>query len=60
MSRAVHIVSSINPILAGNPVDLGLGGFLATVEEVENAEMQNGKFKVPTLRNVGLTAPYVP
>lgn len=48
----------INPILAHNPVDLGLGGFLATVEEVENAEMQNGKFKVPTLRNVSLTAPY--
>lgn len=48
----------VNPILAGNPIDLGLGGFLATVEEVENAQMQNGKFKVPTLRNIGLTAPY--
>ncbi|MFT5729321.1 MAG: cytochrome c peroxidase [Desulforhopalus sp.] len=47
-----------NPILAENPVDLGLGGFLATVEEIDNSEMQNGKFKVPTLRNVGVTAPY--
>lgn len=40
-----------NPLLAGNPVDLGLGGFLGD-------ELQNGKFKVPTLRNVGLSAPY--
>lgn len=48
----------INSILGGNSLDLGLGGFLATLENVENAEMQNGKFKVPTLRNIGLTAPY--
>ena len=41
----------VNPLLADNPVDLGLGGFLGDV-------MQNGKFKVPTLRNVGLSAPY--
>lgn len=40
-----------NPLLAGNPVDLGLGGFLVDITE-------NGKFKVPTLRNVGLSAPY--
>ena len=40
-----------NPLLGGNPVDLGLGGFLGD-------ETQNGKFKVPTLRNVGLSAPY--
>lgn len=31
--------------------DLGLGGFLAD-------PAQNGKFKIPTLRNVALTAPY--
>ncbi|MFH1217230.1 MAG: cytochrome c peroxidase [Pseudomonadota bacterium] len=31
--------------------DLGLGGFL-------NDPAQNGKFKVPTLRNIALTAPY--
>ncbi|BBO71316.1 cytochrome-c peroxidase [Desulfosarcina alkanivorans] len=41
----------VNPLLADNPVDLGLGGFLGD-------SMQNGKFKVPTLRNVGLSAPY--
>lgn len=40
-----------NPLLAGNPVDLGLGGFL-------NDASQDGKFKVPTLRNVARTAPY--
>ena len=33
-------------------VDLGLGGFLE-----DSAE--DGKFKVPTLRNIGLTAPYM-
>ncbi|TKB06805.1 cytochrome-c peroxidase [Desulforhopalus sp. IMCC35007] len=48
----------VNPILAGNPVDLGLGGFLATFDDVESPEKQNGKFKVPTLRNVALSAPY--
>jgi cytochrome c peroxidase len=41
----------INPLLADNPVDLGLGGFLDTPS-------QNGKFKIPTLRNVARTAPY--
>lgn len=40
-----------NPLLAGNPVDNGLGGFL-------DEEAQNGKFKIPTLRNIALTAPY--
>lgn len=40
-----------NPLLEGNDVDLGLGGFL-------DEEAQNGKFKVPTLRNIALTAPY--
>lgn len=41
----------VNPLLAGNPVDLGLGGFLGDIA-------QDGKFKVPTLRNVALSAPY--
>ena len=41
----------VNPLLANNPVDLGLGGFLGE-------EAQDGKFKVPTLRNIALTAPY--
>ena len=40
-----------NPLLEGNPVDLGLGGWLPEYD-------QNGKFKVPTLRNIALTAPY--
>ncbi len=33
-------------------VDLGLGGALGIAEE-------NGKFKVPTLRNIAMTAPYM-
>lgn len=41
----------VNPLLAANGIDLGLGGFLGDAA-------QNGKFKVPTLRNVALTAPY--
>lgn len=41
----------VNPLLADNPDDLGLGGFLAD-------PAQDGKFKVPTLRNIALTAPY--
>ena len=41
----------INPLLADNPVDLGLG---PVVDDPD----QDGKFKVPTLRNVGLSAPY--
>jgi cytochrome c peroxidase len=36
-------------------VDLGLGGFLATRDEFADASAENnGKQKVPTLRNVGL------
>lgn len=61
----VNIGVPANPILAGNPVDLGLGGFLeqdwlsdTPVFGDENFAAQNGKFKVPTLRNVALTAPY--
>lgn len=33
-------------------VDKGLGGFV-------NSPVENGKFKVPTLRNIALTAPYM-
>lgn len=40
-----------NPDGAGF-VDFGLGGELADIAE-------NGKFKVPTLRNISLTAPYM-
>ncbi len=54
-----------NPLLAGQPADLGLGGFLK--QDYENPPSligdaayaaQYGKFKIPTLRNAGLTAPY--
>lgn len=46
-----HVDAKFNP--AGDKVvDLGLGGVLKKPEE-------NGKFKVPTLRNVALTAPYM-
>ncbi|MFP5381462.1 MAG: cytochrome-c peroxidase [Gammaproteobacteria bacterium] len=41
----------LNPAGA-NFVDLGLGGAL-------NQREQDGKFKVPTLRNIALTAPYM-
>lgn len=34
-----------------DPPDLGLGGFLQDAS-------QNGKFKIPTLRNIATTAPY--
>ena len=47
----------VNPLLKDNPKDLGLGGFLAS-KDIPNADLENGKFKVPTLRNVALTAPY--
>jgi cytochrome c peroxidase len=33
-------------------VDLGLGGFL-------NKKEENGKFRVPTLRNIAITSPYM-
>jgi cytochrome c peroxidase len=54
-----------NPLLAGNPIDLGLGGFLESdysigkplIGDGEYAA-QYGKFKVPTLRNVARSAPY--
>lgn len=41
----------VNPKLAGNPTDYGLGSFLGDPAE-------NGKFKVSTLRNLERTPPY--
>ena len=46
-----HIDPKFNPE-GDKVVDLGLGGVLKKPEE-------NGKFKVPTLRNIALTAPYM-
>jgi cytochrome c peroxidase len=44
--------SPINP-LGADWIDLGLGGFLSTrLEWADVAEENNGKHKVPTLRNV--------
>ena len=61
----VNLGLPANPLLAGNPVDLGLGGFLESdynaPEPLINDPLyadQYGKFKVPTLRNVAMTAPY--
>lgn len=48
-----------NPVYEQDPgfVDLGLGGYLATRPGYSGyAEENNGKFKVPTLRNVDLRA----
>ncbi|MDX9708788.1 MAG: cytochrome c peroxidase [Trichloromonas sp.] len=45
------IPKSENPLIAGLPVDLGLGGRLGDPAE-------NGKFRVPSLRNIALTPPY--
>ena len=47
-----------------DPPDLGLGGFLASVDDLADrypnvvAADENGKFKVPTLRNIAKTPPY--
>jgi cytochrome c peroxidase len=53
-----------NPLLAGNPVDYGLGGFLESdyagsgiLGDADYAS-HYGKFKIPTLRNVAATPPY--
>ena len=45
------IPKSEHLLLAGADVDLGLGPIVGD-------EAENGKFKVMTLRNIGLTAPY--
>jgi len=50
----------VEPPLNFNAVpDVGLGGFLRTAGYPEGvAKLSDGAFKVPTLRNVGKTAPY--
>jgi len=45
------VPKSTNPLISANPIDYGLGGRLGDSN-------QNGKFRVSTLRNLELTAPY--
>ena len=49
--RYHNIGTPLNPEVAG-PADPGLGGRL-------QSEPETGKFRVPTLRNVAVTAPYM-
>jgi cytochrome c peroxidase len=59
------IPKSTNPAMVNNPVDLGLGGApqivamfdAGSITEAQK-DAQNGKFKVPPLRNVAKSAPY--
>lgn len=51
------IPRSTNPAIAQAPIDLGLGG-RPDIAAIDPKGLQKGKFKVPTLRNVALTAPY--
>jgi len=45
------VPKSTNPLIAGNDIDYGLGGRL-------NDAAENGKFRVSTLRNIAVTAPF--
>lgn len=47
----VNIGVPVNPLVPEGGPDLGLGGDLGETD-------QDGKFKIPTLRNVAVTAPY--
>lgn len=49
------IPKSDNPLIADDPIDLGLG---ARTDLTEDPAGQLGKFKVSTLRNIAITAPY--
>lgn len=51
------IPRSTNPAIAQAPIDLGLGG-RPEIAALDPKGLQKGKFKVPTLRNIALTAPY--
>jgi len=46
------VLQLANNGLEANPTDLGVGG-------INGIEAQKGSFKVPTLRNIALTAPYM-
>jgi cytochrome c peroxidase len=51
------IPKSMNPLIASNPIDYGLGG-RADIMAMDPLGLQKGKHKVSTLRNIALTAPY--
>ncbi len=51
------IPRSTNPAITQAPTDLGLGG-RPEIAALDPKGLQKGKFKVPTLRNIALTAPY--
>lgn len=53
----IGVPKSVNPLIINNPVDLGLGG-RADIAAIDPTGLQLGKFKVSTLRNVAVTAPY--
>lgn len=53
----IGVPKSDNPLIAGNPVDLGLGG-RPDIAALDPSGSRNGKFKVMSLRNIAVTAPY--
>ena len=53
----IGVPKSTNPLIANNPVDYGLGG-RADIAAKDPGGSQLGKFKVSSLRNVAITAPY--
>lgn len=53
----IGIPKSTNPMIANNPVDPGLGG-RADVAALDPSGGQLGKFKVSSLRNIAISAPY--
>ncbi|MDH4274194.1 MAG: c-type cytochrome [Gammaproteobacteria bacterium] len=53
----IGIPKSMNPLIAGNAIDQGLGG-RADIVARDPSGSQIGKFKVMSLRNIAVTAPY--
>lgn len=53
----IGVPKSTNPLIANNPVDYGLGG-RSDIATKDPGGSQLGKFKVSSLRNVAITAPY--
>ena len=53
----IGIPKSSHSLLVNNPVDNGLGG-RADIAAADPSGQQIGKFKVMTLRNIAVTAPY--